>query len=554
VRRETNENRHATNDAAGQRTCLVEAMNDAPSPACPFETFAGAFGPHEGYLVLDVFNGYYGPARAPDPAALERGDAAAFVFGAQPGSHMNLHRASGGLFAEALLPGPAWWRAWYGPWEDRDGDDMIDFRPRFQGSAVVGMEPDNEWIPLQGSTETMYAWVEPGAHQPAYATHAPGPDQPDFDFKPSANSLWSSTSGPTTTFYDGSVLTTYTMVTVTNPTLAPSCDERGCRPYTPSTRSRADIDVYASLAPGPVSALYEAFATGTVHTLPAPGFALCPRGCAGPPVPVDGAARPYAGLVEGAVYAPYAQETSIDPGDARQASHASGDAARFREGFRAWIDLVPTVGVGDRQFLMPGRADDGRPTMMPGKLSWSVIVGVWFDANEDGFIGAVERADPYKSGTNPWPDDYGNALGEFLPHTVVNPLGPISADPKEIFWVTLTPDDTWGPAGVFIGTGAGNPMPVTTSTNPPGAEARPPSEWHVTGTEKARFPLRLSTTAPGVYLSTLHVWMPQGSPGFTLCTPTPADTGGALILEMQQDGVDVDERVWDCDHLPRWTR
>ncbi|HVL47195.1 MAG TPA: hypothetical protein VM889_01420 [Candidatus Thermoplasmatota archaeon] len=549
--------------AAGQLTCLESAALREETLACLREASPQTY-PVSGIRVLDGFYVAAGPRNPADaPGALAAWDPdddattgpTTLTVGATRG--WNPHRATEGLVADAVWPGPGSFIAALGFWDNLDGDAHVDFQMRGSGTPAF-WHPTNEWAGVPGAR--VAAYVEPGSHPSPEALVRPTRHEPDFWFEPETILVGSRDEtvyyrGPAFTtvdvilFTDGSLFRSLEVTTVSDPILAP--DARG-RPFTATDVSRVDIDDYAAVAPGPVAALYAVTLQPTMDTYGTPSTGLCPNACRVEPVRAPG--TPVADL-EGRVWGRYPREVDPDEG-----SSASGRHADFVANHRAFIDVLPRTsytGAGTYQghgTALVGRASDGRHTVGPGTFALEAWTGLWHDANEDGFVGRATPDDPYEGGSRPHPDDYWQSSGEFFG---VWPRGLTDYGSFAIlgFNVTIFPDEDWGPSGIFIGYAG---VPVTTTRYTTGQNCE--RGWiqagstciggRVTGT--TRLPMRLQKDtvagrdATGHFLAFANLWMPQGSPGFTVCTDDP------LSIRFRQAGIDVEEPLWDCDHYPRW--
>ncbi|HVL48589.1 MAG TPA: hypothetical protein VM889_08540 [Candidatus Thermoplasmatota archaeon] len=517
-------------EGRGQHTCLAAAsslaLNDARCPLVP----TGGTAPANGVVVLDsVYRSSAGLSNQretisdPEGRLREQQDEGTTSVRADPlpievrvptglavGGDTNTRRDSGGDLPDLILPGLGKFEAWYGWWNDLDGDGLLEYRDERQGQAVVA-RPDNEWSIKKGAT--ILAWVEPGAH-PGYAAHdRPGSASPDFYYSVSGIT-YNSVGNGQHIFLGGSLLGALTVLTVNDATLAPS--EFG--PYTPGPESRVDLDRYVAVLPGPLDALYRGTVGPDVDAMgsPSSGSLVANGGRVTNPPDATGTALdgPLA-FAAGAAYGRYEHETDSDAG-----STASGRHADFVAGYRGWIDLLPRYGYASTGAAanthvfpgeMPGRDADGRLAAPPGFVSFEVRTGLWRDLDADGWIGTAS-ADPYEGGLRPNPDDYVETRGEFFPLFVTS--HPPRSQP--VFAITLTPDGPWDAVianGVRIG-----------------------------GSETITLLARGVDRNPGVYRSD-SIFMPRGTMNvaFTACTET-------LGLRYEDPATGPSEAVLrDCD-------
>ncbi|HVL47795.1 MAG TPA: hypothetical protein VM889_04490 [Candidatus Thermoplasmatota archaeon] len=580
-------------DHEGQSNCVAEALRAAPTDACPLEP-TGEAHPSAGILVLDDFyvqhfaaNGvdstlYYAEnpnaavACAADPRILIcAGPLQSWFAGA------NTARSSNGELPDIILPGAGRFVAAFGWWNNADLDDFIHVDDTATDEEYyVRPGPNNEFVPKDGSR--LVSYVEPGTHPSYDGMMRPGPDEPDIRYVlsnallASSPVLYTQTDGEddislTTAviWVDGSLLRTYRVTTVSDAILAPSSDGRF--PFSPSTRSRIDIDVYGAIAPGPVAALYETNAGPVMNEYASPSWGLCPNACIPGPVAAGGTPLDTVlGPTQGALFARHIPET--EPGSLNT---AEGRLADFQARHRAWIDLLPMTrlhaGYGfvplawTPSMQMPLGADpDGRPTIPPnGYFAPEAWLGLWRDFTLDGFVGPVaNRTDPYEGGSRPHPFDYYRSNGEFLP--LVPPLH------EEYLNVTLTPHDTWGPVGVYYLPSGEWPGDATAQS--PEDCGYPPDYGGIirlvicptVSADSAKpIHIRLGRSAresasagagwilpamnnPDGHLSLFYpLWFPTGSPGFTMCSEP-------LVLEYEHTGETHAETVQDCDVIAPW--
>jgi len=552
VRFEAEEHDRLRLDGKGQNNRVVEAIADrGATPG--------------GILLLDDFWDTTGTAHTVDMKAVPGFVLSGADENYQPGitTRGDLERTSGGMLPKAILPGTGMFNAWYGRWEDKNGDGIID-------DTYEDRSPFDEWFPIERAN--LYSYVVPGAHPNLYSSTRPSEDGPDFTYvyrgTPQMYRSASHLAFDRIVFLDGSLFTHYVVDTVVNPLLVPSPG----KPFTPQADSLVDIDEYPVVAPGPVAQLYKPFGDAIVAPLGSPSFATCPGSCEYPPfafpAPLDGPAA----LVQGRLYAPYEQESR-----AASDSSAAGRLLEFQTDYLGWVDLIPDyAGPDPLGYLpvhhgpVPGRSADGRPAMIPGHLGFTLRSGLWKDLNEDGWIGAA-GPDPHLGGNRPIADAYLDAKGEYIADWLVN-----AANTRLIglryLTVTLTPTPDWGPAGAFVMMntytpavdgqsvlvcGLQNVAPIvfngapdpskaqcavdygTASVNDPNARLR-----RVTGNEPVTLSLHSKTLDPGFYQALQYLYLPQGTLGFSVRACTEE-----AFVKYNSGGLDVNDRVWDCDTL-----
>ncbi|HVL47607.1 MAG TPA: hypothetical protein VM889_03535 [Candidatus Thermoplasmatota archaeon] len=536
----------------GQANCVAEAARGGDA-TCPLESVGGVGAPSVGVRMLDAVYFSEGPGDPVGDVGAVRRDVESVQSGGgtgQSNNHyvlvadaqrgMNLHRMTGGAVPEVILPGRGSFSAWYGYWSDANGDQIIQVHWAGQHSAAKP-KISNEWKSIPSAR--IPVWVEPGSHPMPTHMYRPDAFTPDFYLKYVSSEIAYRSEGENqyvthVIFTDGSLFQDATVTTVTNPFLAPN----GQRPYTTTSESLVDVDRYSAVASGPVASLYRVLVSPWTNELGSPSVGYCPNGCRVGPFQGDTEAHGPLRMVTSQHYVGYPQES-------RPGSLSSNAGRDFTNGYMPWVDLLPLwspVG-GHAATLsgpMPGRNPDGSQTMLPGVLSFELFAGVWFDINEDGFIGAVRtREDPYESGTRPIADDYYNARGEFFGSYLMQSA--TNALRRNEIKVRLTPLTDWG-SGVIPLDGYGNPCLTLTSQIPTGLQKCATNGMVVTGTTPIEVALDLDNGVVGRYglsgmmLKPTSVFMPAGSPGFAVCTPD-------LHLRYEAGGTATVETLNDCD-------
>jgi len=406
----------------------------------------------------------------------------------------------------------------------------------------VGYNPGNEFVAWDSTARhghasmgDLYGFVEPGSHPPGTETQKPHATQPDFKYiDPGQDMERLHHTHTGVVILDGSLLEPYRVETVSDIVLAP--DVVNNRPYRTTETSRVDVDRYVAVAPGPVTALYQATAAPVVNEWSTP---VCPNNCVVPPFPVQGAGPALDLLFPG-----YERETAEGDGNT-----ASGRLAEFQADWGAWLDILPVAGFpktvynpAKRGFPLAGGPNDAL-AVPPGTLvaieAWS---GAWRDHDEDGVIGAG-GSDPYEGGNRPVPHRYYESRGEFVPWNT----GPVAGGAGSMR-VTLTPHASWGPAGVFLFGDSGLPSqdPTRCETLPHGGrrcDYLTENTWFQGST-----PITLVMTSFGAeeghQMSTDYLLFPAGTTagGFTVCSDW-------RVLKMEKDGIALDETVRDCDEV-----
>ncbi|HVL47734.1 MAG TPA: hypothetical protein VM889_04170 [Candidatus Thermoplasmatota archaeon] len=521
-------NREALN-AAGQANCVREAAEGIDSPTCPRVPTGGLY-PIDGIRLLDGFVTFLA---GPTSASADAQDVFTMLGGGPMPEHIvsdqargaNAHRASNGFAPDVVWPGPMSLKAAYGYWGDTNGDRIVAIN---LSENAEHASPDNEWVGL--ANREVYVYVEPGSHPQYRSMIRPGDTQPDARLRASSRGLYDTGIVPVI-FTDGSLVQTYTITTIADAILSPSPD--GEFPYTMRADSLVDIDVYGAVAPGPVEALYTGTAAPLVNAIGSPSYGICPAGCSGLPIgPTETAADPTIAAAQNALYARYPREWADGSG-----STAEGRRAAFEDAYEGWIDLLPRtrvkpvvyqVNIGNE--LPPFTTDaplvghntaDGEQAAAPGFVTFDLWVGIWRDLNGDGFIGRANADDPYEAGSRPLPDDYFARDGEFF-GAVAN---------LTTFTLWLVPDTEWGPNGARVARSLG---------------ALPDQKVYV-GSEPVPLTMHADheNVAAGHYASRLAVFLADGSPGFTVCTPW-------LTVRYAEGGLDVTQVVRDCDHVAPW--
>jgi len=521
-------------DAEGQRNCAA-AAEAGGGPGCP--SVVRSKRPFSGVRLLDASamqEGSRDPVGDAGTTANEPGNLFAVPAGFMRGA--NPRAASGGEAEEIILPGRYTLRAWYGVWNDTNGDRGIRIAFDVNGQAT----PTNEWIPEREAT--LVAYIEPGSRPGLMSSSRGHADAPDVTLLHDYSNHAHAQAGEgyvgiglsPVVFLDGSLLQSVRTTTVAEAILQPD----GERPYTLTDASLVDIDVAAAAAPGPVADIFGATLATPVNAIGSPSVGSCPGECRiGPSFATGTALEGPVGALAAGQYVPPAREWLPGSG----ASNA-GRRAEYNASYTPWADLAaawaPWSGSASRfAGPVPGRAADGRASAMPGVLVFHAWVGLWKDLDGDGFVGAPGE-DPYAGGTRPTPDAYADPRGEFHGIYPTSPESPARA------WnvaLTLTPDSDWSGVVVldnFYGSvKCGNEMLLDGIFS-----CLKPGLWGVHGSAPLQFSLHLVAAEPGRLVSSSALLLPTGSPGFTAC----------MAPAYLRHGVNEAEWVHDCDVVARW--
>lgn len=543
-------------DAAGQKNCILEAYDHIASPRCgPFASAQSV--PTSGHRILDGELRSWGY----DYSYTLQRDVSRGTNEPLRGGGTNWHRHSRGALPEMLLPGSTIAIAWSGLWDDANGDFVIQVRHSTLSLTTYRWEPTNEWAP---DAATVVSYIDPGSHPSPTSYERPEATTPDIYYRrPSpVDSILTHEAASQPVFVDTSLLRNYRVTTVADAILSPSRD--GAFPFTAGERSLVDIDVYAALAPAPVAALFEVAAGPAIDVVGSPSLGYCPRGCRAGPAPLAGTpVAAVGGGVQAQVWGPYLPEW-----DAGSGSSAEGRLAQFQANYDGWMDLLARTayGLGGSAYPVVGdllgrERESGRQAAAPGWVTFEARTGVWKDLSLDRRIGVLANAeDPYEGGNRPLPDDYYNSRGEYFG---ARPSGldryNLATDRRDSskplgFNITLIPDDTWGPEGVFVHSSIGFVLPIASGAACEGEAVRAgPScyrdrAWHYTDARPIRWRLETldADPTPGFFRANDYLLLPRGSPGFTVCT-TP------LTVDYSEAGLGVAREVWDCDHIARWS-
>ncbi|HVL47048.1 MAG TPA: hypothetical protein VM889_00655 [Candidatus Thermoplasmatota archaeon] len=515
---EAGEPGRAALDAAGQRNCIREASLATPDPSCPVEKTPIAY-PSSGVLVLDDFVtglGVKDPERT--RAAIERGDP---TFHNKAVGGMNTARASRGQLPDMILPGHQTFEAWFGWWNDLNGDGNIQLR-----QSNFEWSPGNEWAPKNNAI--VASWIDPGSHPTMTNQARPDALTPDLRYFDAHTRYILPDS---VVFLDGSLLQTYSVVTVADALLAP--DGEG-NPFTTRPASRVDLDRYAAVVPGPVELLYAQTLGPLVNAVGSPGYSTCPNACRPHPLPTSGLPEGETlAETQGRVWAPHPREWEPESGNT-----AAGRLEMYRERYAGWIDLLaltayPSYSAFPRAGPLVGETRDGVHVFGPGYLTFEARVGIWKDLTEDGVVGLAAGPDPYQGGTRPMPDEYDNPAGEFV--GVEGRQGEDAQYEMIFIRVTLTPDEAWGPSGIW-GMRQGQP-----TCSPHQVPCLP-----TTGSTPFTLGLGRDSSTLGLYWTTVSILMPEGSVAFEACTET------VLVRHDANGGERVIDEVRDCDRFAAW--
>jgi len=554
--------------ALGQRTCLLEAREQQSTGPCPrVET-----GDPRIPLATLVLDDFYTTIGAPNAGAqrdnyedllssqnpsemLDRGDPAALVTDGLGGS--NPRRGTQGAMNDVILPGFGTFWAALGYWDDRDGDGVVRLSQSFSEDDD---DPDSEWSPRRDAR--LYSWVEPGPRPAWSSAYAPPAHHPDFTYHLRGYTLYlaGAESSDVLVFPDGSLAQSMRVATASDPVLAPSSEGL---PFTPTEHSRVDIDAYSAIAGGPVAAIYASVLAPTVNAYGNPSWGWCPNACR---LPFGTGVDPVDGGLDGVydlAYPRAAPEWTEGSG-----SSAAGRREDFTDTYRGWIDVRPAtripgppsayvVNFGIRFPTVESAAVAASPqgwdpqqgtTIGPGYFAFDLWMGVWKDIDGDGFIGSAAKHDPYEGGRRPDGNDYLQPGSEFVG------AFPAEQPNGENFQVRLIPDEGWGPGVYQMNTG-GTPSDVY-SRDPNSGACMDPSATHVAGVclrpvDRGKDTLTLaagvdrSFGSDGYYRSIGTLFLPFGSPGFTICTPT-------FTMRHETGGVLHEDPIYDCDHLARY--
>ncbi|HVL49591.1 MAG TPA: hypothetical protein VM889_13630 [Candidatus Thermoplasmatota archaeon] len=537
-------------DARGQFNCVSEALARGGG-RCPAERVETAF-VETGVKILDAYyatTGFASPSNLVDGyrARVENPDSpqpSSALFAVRETNYgANAHRGTDGDLPDLILPGLGAFRAWYGWWDDKDLDGVIDIayeaRAGPSGGVARWLEA-NEWVP--DTAGNIVSYIDPGS-RPSYASvNRPADGMPEFAYYYRGGEVLDYAQSGQTLHTDGSLLQTYHVATVTDAFPAPEGDF----PFTPTATSLVDLDVHPAAAPGPLAALYAATLAGPVNALGSPSTGYCPDQCR-PTLPL--AALASVAPVGGLVYAPYPREWAEGSGSSNEGRLFDADgnalAGGYAERYQPWIDLLPSTarpgnaGVAEPNGPLTGRSAGGRPAAGPGWLGFEIWTGLHRDLDADGFVGRAGD-DPYRGGGRPIPDDYYNHLGEFIGAAVVDDRGAA----LDRFTVIARPLPAWPPGAavhtVLTGTPSVYNQNGCTAFNAVGC-------WTVTdpvlaGADPVALPAYLDGTTLGRYFAYNYLFLPFGTRDFAieLCTP---------VLQFPQavHGIRHDEAVWDCD-------
>ena len=442
-------------------------------------------------------------------------------------SYTSPSRETGGDIPDMILPGVQSFIAWYGVWEDRNGNGHIDLDVvvKTTSGSFDHYGPTNEFVKVGGD---LYAFIDPGSHPTSQVESRPGVSDPDFKYNSAGDSrsqLWSTNGN--VAFIDGSLLEPYTMESVSDPILVP--DDNTNRPYTAKPTSRIDIDHYISPLPGFATTLYQATAATTVREVSSPSAGSCPNNCVFPPFPV----APPGDVLED-VYAPYEYELGEGPN-----AWASGRLADFVADYRAWVDALPGIthpnfGVNPlkKNYPMPAVGESGGMGMPPGWFHLEGRSGVWKDRNGDGWVGIVDNTNPYQGGNQPQPNNYGDSRGEYIAKQA-------RGNAQNPMRILLIPETDWG-EGVHVFSSSG--LPQNNCSPAPCAN-------YDLGLRTGSDPISLgiSTSSEGYFGGNALVFFPRGNVmgGFWACIENAG-------LSYQSAGADVTEFVSDCDYIERY--
>jgi len=538
-------------DAAGQRNCVLAAIHQEGTDACPFERTPQPR-PAMGILLLDdVYRQTGVPEDGPGTARRDAEFLASRpTSGSVPTSFVNdvssgasYHRASGGDLPDIIAPGHGRFHAYFGWWLDVNGNGVIE-RSDLAPANGQTSDPEHEWALKPDAA--IFSYIDPGPHP--FVTEFKRPDKGSPDVAYSSGAHWyTAGSVVPVVFVDGSLIRPMTVTTVTDPLLSPSSDGINTYPYTPGESSMIDIDRYAAIAPGPLSDVYATAAGPFLDTVGSPSLGLCPNACQITPTGARG--TPLAGPVATAVSLAYGRaEHETAPG-----SGASGEGRGLeaRDAFIGWADLVPR----QRQVPLAGTgrtvASDGEPvgvgtdgsqSMGPGMFTLEMWTGVWKDLGGDGHVGwPQEPGDPYEGGARPRPDNYLESGGEFIGAYPTHIEGTSTSE----FKVLAIPDTDWGPLGVTIvnvGLQSRDPGNVIACPPPLASTCMTP----IVGSSPVTLLMRRDPSLGAGHYSTQDaLLMPLGSPGFSVCSPR-------MKVSFAQSNVLIEEDVWDCDHLSQW--
>lgn len=454
---------------------------------------------------------------------------------------------AGGAF---LLPGPQRFEAWLGTWADHDGDGTID---------RVG---DVEWSPGYGEVVGYLTPLTPTSTQPGNTLFMrPGGD-PDLRFERGDGGRYTVAGGFDLLFVDNSMLET----TVSEVFDSPVASTGTWRTMIPSESSRIDVDLYKAVDPT-VEALYREIVVAPIvgagcdvdhpenSALDFVTGDRCPDGNpVGPAArdalttlgidPQDADADSSVGAVFAPVLPPYPMEVSGY--DHAFESHPYFDL-RLQYAVHNAAQDYPAHLIGAPSHAASGAAEAPLFAGVYGRL------GVWQDANGDGFIGAPqgnERCDPapYHCGHPLYRDPNDYESSEWLGLCR-------QGDAGHTVNVTLRPDTPgarWGSAGVYVwtadyheGAAFGGTPDVLRDSVVDGTDARL-DRLVLAG------PVKMHLTCgwlydPGQYTSYEHLVFPSSNIGFGIVLASES-----VGVRFMRDGILVEEFVQDVDVVPAW--
>jgi hypothetical protein len=407
-----------------------------------------------------------------------------------------------------------------GAWDEfawRGSNPWADDHPL---ASIPNVDP-----PVAAYDDDLQMFVQPGTHHPregnglGLVTGADEARVADARFEDDTGvspysppgvrqkQTWDGAQGYDFTFTDQSLLMATEVTAAANPT--PLGRDR----YDVDGALRADVDRYAAVAPA-LETLYRTAVWDPGDEVDGPAdAAVGDRGVKGflrgndPATEGETLARdlalqatyplaPATGAADDAAGKAPARHEPNDPRDAYPgASHDPATAYnglsqgpyyepgsgqtydRYRERDRPWLDAQAGYGGPAYLVLLPFPfnfnahpapnldspvAQDGEPTHAPGFLYVTAQFGLWWDENDDSWVGRLDDpgrptrpGDPYRSGEVDDPNDYAdtptNAEAESS-RQGVGEFRPICKEGASLEGTLRpgTPDGSWGPTGVYV--------------------------------------------------------------------------------------------------------
>ncbi|HVL47824.1 MAG TPA: hypothetical protein VM889_04650 [Candidatus Thermoplasmatota archaeon] len=439
---------------------------------------------------------------------------------------------------KVILAGASEWGAWYGYWAD-NGNGVIDNLDRTIGGSP---NPANDYDSIVNGEIVVF--IEPGDHPTVTSSDLPGARSPDFSMRPPGNmadgspgnGYWDQGQGWPILFWDGTLLRTYEVVTVADPVATPGgllrtkdCPEN-------AVKCLIDIDDYAAIAPGPLTALYASSAGPMIDALPPPSLASSHHF----EHPICDPAHGPANQCE--TTGPLARKIQPPYENPRYNLRSTNKDYDYNAGPGAWIDTqvaytLWSPGVTSTVFVMNPLSTNGysigpcsdfaeennaQHCVAPGYLELDVRVGAFHDLDQNGWIGQNQGADPYEFGNNPDGNDYDNGIktGEFSGYCADAPAGEAVKKLRIEYTLTPTGPNGWGPAGVVthwkFPTNAATGALASSVANGEIVRENTAMTRHYTGSEPVKIRAYCyGDQANSAYTAEQVVLFPQGTAGIT---------------------------------------